>query len=406
MTAQRKFAYGGKEKAPFIRKADNLKPFAIGPTNVIMRDFIIALIPLIIFAWVKNGLIPFLDPNPALRPSFLEMLYPLLFILIGGLFTYSLEALYYSLFYKLRGEELFTKLSTSYATIPGLLLAMVLPHNTPIWTLLIGCIFATVIAKLLFGGFGHNIFNPALIGYLFVMVAYIGVIQNNGGFLNLVEADAITTATPLAHFASNPKASIDTLLEPYGSIWNLFLGLKPGSSAETSALLCVVAFVYLAVRRVIDWRIPVLYILTFFVLVYIIGAFQGYALDLRYALFHLFTGGLFFGAVFMATEPVTGPKSPNGRVVYAISLGVLTVLFRFVGAFPEGVASAIITMNLFALLIDRIFAKLRVSDRRSKIITTYAIVTLLLVMISVYSITKSVANAKDQAAYNIVEVAE
>ncbi|HQD92251.1 MAG TPA: RnfABCDGE type electron transport complex subunit D [Bacilli bacterium] len=401
MTEQRRFSL---DKAPFIRRADNLKPLSVGSTSVIMRDFIISLVPLIIFAWVKNGLLPYLNDNPALRPSFLEMLYPLLFILIGGFFSYALEALYYSLFYKLRGDELLTKLSTSYAVIPGLLLGMILPHNTPIWTLFIGCLFATVIAKLLFGGFGHNIFNPALIGYLFVIVAYLGVIQDRGGFLNLVEVDGVTSATPLGHFASNPGASIDELIAPYGSIWNLFVGLNPGSGAETSALLCILAFAYLTVRKVIDWRIPVVYIGTFFVLVYIIGAFNGYALDLRYALFHLFTGGLFFGAVFMATEPVTGPKTPNGRILYAISLGVLTVLFRFVGAFPEGVASAIITMNLFAILLDRICAKLRVSDNRTRIIVTYAVFALFMVLISVYSISKSVFKNNDKAA--IAEIAE
>ena len=106
----------------------------------------------------------------------------------------------------------------------------------------------------------------------------------------------------------------------------------------------------------------------------------------------------------MATEPVTGPKTPNGRILYAISLGVLTVLFRFVGAFPEGVASAIITMNLFAILLDRICAKLRVSDNRTRIIVTYAVFALFMVLISVYSISKSVFKNNDKAA--IMEIAE
>lgn len=398
MTQQRRFTPSGK--APFIRQADVKK--GIGSTNVMMRDFIIALIPLIIFAWVKNGLMPFLSTNPATKISFFEMLYPLLFIIIGGLTSFLLEGLYYSLFFKLKGEELLTKLSVSYAVIPGLLLAMVLPQNTPIWTLLIGCVFATVIAKLLFGGFGHNIFNPALVGYLFVMVAYVGVINRNGGFLNPIEADAVVTATPLTNFAANPYADIDTLISPYGSILDFFIGFRPGSAAETSALLCIVAAIYLSIRKVINWRIPLIYVGVVFILSYIIGAFNGYALDLRYALFHIFSGGLMFGAVFMATEPVTGPKTPNGKIIYAISLGVLTVLFRFVGAFPEGVASALITMNLLTILLDRICAKLRVSDNVGKIALTYGVIALMLVAISAYAVNKSIP--KTALSQEIVEV--
>lgn len=397
MTQQRRFSL---DKAPFIRQADVKK--GIGSTNVMMRDFIIALIPLIVFAWVKNGLLPFLSSNPATKITFFEMLYPLLFILIGGLTSFLIEGLYYSLFYKHKGEELLTKLSTSYAVIPGLLLAMILPQNTPIWTLLIGCIFATVIAKLLFGGFGHNIFNPALVGYLFVMIAYVGVINKNGGFLNPIEADAVVTATPLTNFASNPHANLDQLISPYGTILDFFIGLRPGSAAETSALLCIVAAIYLSFRKVINWRIPVIYVGVVFILSYIIGAFNGYALDLRYALFHIFSGGLMFGAVFMATEPVTGPKTPNGKIIYAVSLGVLTVLFRFVGAFPEGVASALITMNLLTILLDRICAKLRVSENRTKVSLTYGVIALILIAISAYSINKSIP--KTTSGQDIVEV--
>lgn len=397
MTQQRRFSL---DKAPFIRRADVKK--GIGSTNVMMRDFIIALIPLIIFTWVKNGLMPFLSTNPATKISFLEMLYPLLFIIIGGLTSYLLEGLYYSLFYKLKKEELITKLSVSYAVIPGLLLAMILPQNTPIWTLVIGCIFATVIAKLLFGGFGHNIFNPALLGYLFVMISYIGVINKNGGFLNPIEADAIVTATPLTNFASNPHASLEQIISPYGTILDFFIGFRPGSAAETSALLCIIAAIYLSIRKVINWRIPVIYVGVVFVLSYIIGAFNGYALDLRYALFHIFSGGLMFGAVFMATEPVTGPRTPNGKIIYAVSLGVLTVLFRFVGAFPEGVASALITMNLLTILIDRICAKLRVSENREKIILTYGVIALMLIAISAYAVNKSIPTTTGKQ--DIVEV--
>lgn len=394
MAAQRRFAL---QKTPFLRLADGNRD-----TTTIMRDFMIALVPLMLFAWFKNGILPFINPNPALKTTFFEMIYPLLFMVIGALTTFLIEGIYFALVLKIQDrKELFQKLRLSYALIPGLLLGMLLPLYTPLWLLVVGSAFAVIIGKLIYGGFGHNIFNPALLGYLFVMVAYYGVILNNGGLLNSIEADALVSATPLTNFASNQFAGLDVLITPYGSIWDFFLGTVPGAMAETSALFILIGGVYLVVRRVISWRIPVIYIGSVFVLAYIIGAFNGYATNLNYALFHIFSGGLFFGAMFMATEPVTKPKTPNGEVLYALFLGVLTVLFRFVGSFPEGVASAIIIMNLFSLILDRISAKTRVETKRSKIVLTYAVFAVILLVISAYAVTKSI---EPTTANEIVEV--
>lgn len=359
MNAQRKFPLG---KAPFIRKADTSVS-----TSRMMKDFSIALFPLILFAWVKNGLMPYIAGDVGL----VGMLYPLLFVIVGGASSLLIEGLYFMIFMK--EKDLKKRLQESFAVIPGLLLAMILPLHTPIWVLILGCVFATVVGKLLFGGFGYNLFNPALIGYLFVMTAYYGVITSNGGYLNASEVAIEAGVTPLTHFFGNPNLSLSEIIAPYGNMGNFLFGLHPGSIAETSTILCILACVYLIVRKVINWRVPVLYLGGVFALTYIIGATRGYALDLRYPLFQLFNGGLAFGAVFMATEPVTTPRTPNGKVVFALLLASLTVMLRFASDMSEGVATSILFLNMMAPLIDRSMAKARVGGLSKKVIITYCI---------------------------------
>jgi len=190
----------------------------------------------------------------------------------------------------------------------------------------------------------------------------------------------------MTNFSANPLASIDVLVGSYGNLGNFLLGTIPGSLGETSALLCIAAFVYLVVRKVIKWQVPVIYVGPVFILTYIIGAFNGYALDLRYPLFGILSGGLMFGAVFMATEPVTTPKTPNGKIIFAFGLGVLTILFRYKSNMPEGVGSAIIVMNLFTVIIDRLAARTRIEPKKSKIALRYGTIALLLIGISSYPI--------------------
>lgn len=368
MAEQKRFNIG---KNPYIRKADT----TTYGTNIMMRDFLLALLPLVLFAWVKNGILPFTKGDC----GFLQMLYPLVFVLVGGLSAYLIEGLYYLLFFK--EENICRKLKKSYAVIPGVLLAMVLPLHTPIWLLILGAMFATVVGKLLFGGFGYNIFNPALLGYVFLTVAFYGVIVDSGGALNPTESlEIVSQATPLTNFFNNIDKPLDNAISPYGGLLNFFTGFIPGSIAETSALLCIVAFIFLLIRRVINWRIPVIYVGTVFVFTYLIGALNGYATDLRYPLFQILSGGLFFGAVFMATEPVTSPRTPNGKIVFALFLGVLTVMLRYLKN-PEGVATSILFMNLFTPVIDRVFARTRVADKPIKQIMSYVYVGVILIAI-------------------------
>lgn len=318
-------------------------------TNKIMRNLLFALLPIIAFAFLKNGIIPYINN----KINILGMLYPLIFILIPLITSFVIELLYAVIIKKKRGKELTKYINTSYSIFPGLFLGLILPINTPISILIFGAVIATVIGKLIYGGFGNNIFNPALIGRLFVITVYASVISSNGGYLNSYEVDTISTSTPLSNASIvEDIGSYETLVEPYGSLLDFFIGTIPGAVGETSALLCVIAFIYLAITGTIKWKIPLIYILTVFGLTGIIGGING--LGIWYPLFQILSGGLMFGAVFMATDPVTSPVTPVGQVLYGLLLGLLTVVFRFLTPYPEGVLTSILTMNMFVAILDRI----------------------------------------------------
>lgn len=386
-------------KAPFIRRADSTLS-----TSQMMNYFVIALLPIILFAWVKNGLLPFIDVETKNFGSVLTMLYPLFLVFIGAFTSFISEFTYFKFIKKTENPVQETK--NSFAIIPGLLLAMVVSVNTPLWILILGTLFATVIGKMLFGGFGKNVFNPALVGYLFIQTAYFGVIAANGGYLNGSESvalDIVSGVTPLANLAANPTGHFEQLVAPYGSLMDFFIGTIPGSMAETSALLIILAAGFLIWKKVINWRIPVIYVGTVFVLTYVVGAFNGHATDLWYPTFGVLSGGLLFGAVFMATEPVTSPRTPNGKVLYALTLGALTILFRYKSNFPEGVATSILAMNLLVIIYDNVASKLRVNRNIKAVITTYAVFAIVLLGIGAYAIS-SVKPAVLSYSYDSSEV--
>lgn len=386
-------------KAPFLRRADSTLS-----TSQMMNYFVIALVPIILFAWIKNGVLPFLDVETKNFSSIINMLYPLFLVFIGGFTSFISEFIYFK--YIKKTITPLAETQNSFAIIPGLLLAMIVSINTPLWILILGTLFATIIGKMLFGGFGKNVFNPALVGYLFIQTAYFGVISKNGGYLNGSEAiglDIVSGVTPLANLAANPTGHFEQLIAPYGSLMDFFIGTIPGSLAETSALLCILAAGFLMWKKVINWRIPVIYVGTVFVLTYIVGAFNGHATHLWYPTFGILSGGLMFGAVFMATEPVTSPRTPNGKVLFALSLGVLTILFRYKSNFPEGVATSILVMNLLVIIYDNIASRLRVNRKTRQVITTYAVFGLVLIGISAYAIS-SVNPAQLNYSYESNEV--
>lgn len=325
---------------PFIKSKNS--------TKKIMIHLIISLLPIIMFSFIKNGIIPYMKGYT----NAIGLFYPLLFILVSILSTFLFETLYSYIFLR-KKHAVKDIVKHSYSILPGLFLALILPINTPLLILIIGAFISSIIAKMLFGGFGNNIFNPALVGRLFIIVTYSIVIGNNGGYLNSYELDTISSSTPLTNLSViEGIGTYEEIVKPYGSLLNFFIGTIPGAVGETSSLLCIIAFIYLTIFKVIKWKIPVVYVLTVFAITYVIGGTND--LGLWYPLFHVFSGGLMFGAVFMATDPVTSPVTPIGQVLYGLFLGILTVIFRFLTPFPEGVLTSILTMNMLVMILDKI----------------------------------------------------
>ena len=233
------------------------------------------------------------------------------------------------------------------ACVTGVLLAFVCPVTIPYWTIILGALFAIVLVKMLFGGLGRNIVNPALAGRAFMfswpvlMSTWTKVGFSNA--VSVISPDAVTAATPLASMHQG------VLCED--SILNLFLGNVGGCLGETSALLLLIGFAYLLYRKVITARIPVAFIGTVAVLSFLFP--QGND-RIAWMAAQLFGGGLMLGAIFMATDYVTSPVTKLGQIVYGVGCGVLTILIRYFGGYNEGVSYAILVMNACVVLLDRI----------------------------------------------------
>ena len=234
------------------------------------------------------------------------------------------------------------------ALVTGLLLAFVCPVTVPYWCIIIGDFFAIVIVKQLFGGIGRNIMNPALAARAFlfswpvIMNTWVKVgFENAAGIFST--ADAVTSSTPMA--------ALDQGSLPAESVLEMFLGNVGGSMGETSALLLLIGFVYLLVRKVVTLRIPAAFIGTVAVLAFLFP--QGND-RLVWCASQVFGGGVMLGALFMATDYVTSPVTHLGQIIFGIGCGVLTVVIRYFGGYPEGVSFAILVMNACVVLLDRL----------------------------------------------------
>lgn len=353
------------EKGPFLNSKNK--------TSKMMLHLFIALLPIIIFSFYKNGVIPY---NAGLT-DIKGLLLPLMVIILPALTSFLTEMLYASIFLK---TDALKYVKNSFSFYPGLFLGLIMPLNTPFSMLILGAFIATLIGKLLFGGFGNNIFNPALVGRLFIITAY-AITFGKYAYHNSYELDTIASSTPLTNASLvEGIGSYNELVRPYGSLMNFFVGTIPGAVGETSALLCIIAFIYLTLTKTIKWRIPVFYIGTVFVMAFIIGLFND--LERTYSLFQILSGGLMFGAVFMATDPVTSPTTFVGQALYGISLGILTIIFRHLTPFPEGVLTSILTMNMLVFIIDKIGVRARFNIKRS--IPYFSVLSILLLGISCY----------------------
>jgi len=267
----------------------------------------------------------------------------------AGIFFFRMDAVYLILttvlaslaseavMQKILGKEV--DISDNSALVTGILVALVLPPEIPLYAAGLGSVFAIVIGKQLFGGLGKNIFNPALIGRAFLVAAYPVLMTT---WTKPTGFDAVTSATPLA------AARFDNVMTP---LWRLFVGNISGSLGETSALALLIGGIYLLVKGYIDWRIPAGAIGSLLALAALIWAINPG--QFSPPIFHLLAGGFMIGAIYMATDPTTSPVTKSGRWIFGIGVGVITLVIRTWGGYPEGVMFSILLMNAFRPLIDR-----------------------------------------------------
>ena len=293
-------------------------------TQTIMRDVLIALAPAMVMSVVFFGF-------RALTVTLVSVLACFLF-----------EKLYCKIM------KVNDKTYDLSACVTGVLLAFVCPVTIPYWTIILGALFAIILVKMLFGGLGRNIVNPALAGRAFMfswpvlMSTWVKVgFENSASIFS--SADAVTAATPLANMHQGIMCE--------ESIWDLFIGNVGGSLGETSALALLIGFAYLLWRKVITARIPLAYIGTVAVLTFLFPMGND---RIAWMAAQVFGGGLMLGAIFMATDYVTSPVTKLGQIVYGIGCGVLTVMIRYFGGYNEGVSYAILIMNACVVLLDRI----------------------------------------------------
>ncbi len=300
-------------------------------TRSVMLDVLIALIPCLVCGVVYFGLYSLALVVICMATCFLsEQLYNLI---RKKPFTFDLSAL-----------------------VTGLILGLNLPPRAPWYIPIIGGVFAIIIVKMLFGGLGKNFANPAATARVFLLLAYGSVMTKYIGFDiagNILSTDVVTAPTYLSGGTAVFQSSFMGVRGYWGYVLQLLFGTVGGSIGETCKIAVLAGGVYLGVRRVIDWRIPVVYLLTAAVMLL---ACYGSAKEV---LLQLLSGGLLFGAVFMATDYATSPKWKYNRVLYAFGLGVITVLIRRFGSYPEGTSLAILIMNLLVPLMDKFILPVR-----------------------------------------------
>lgn len=275
-------------------------------TDTIMRDVLIALAPALIASIAIFGM--------------RSLLVTLVSVLACVFFEWGFEKITHKT----------STVSDLSAAVTGVLLAFNLPVSIPLWQVVFGALVAIVVVKQLFGGLGKNFANPAITARIVMLLAF-------AGSMTAWTVDGVSSATPLAAIAAGEKTSLKMLL----------IGSHGGCIGETCAIALLLGFAYLLWRRVITWHTPVSMAATVFVMMLVLGADP---------LRHLFSGGLLLGAIFMATDYVTTPSTTKGRIVFGIGAGLLTVLIRLYGSYPEGVSFAILFMNILTPYISKFTA--------------------------------------------------
>lgn len=304
---------------------------------------------------------PHIRSEESVKRIMLDVIIALIPAMIGSVYFFGINALKLilisiasSLFFEAAIQKLFKKditINDYSAIITGVLLAFNLPANAPWWIPIFGAGFAIIIVKQFFGGLGSNFMNPALAARAVLLASWPNVMST----YVLPGADAITGATPLAIMKyggadAGASATVAQAAAELPSLMNMFIGNVGGAIGETSAALLLIGALYLIIRKVINWKIPVVYIGTTVVLLFILGV------EADQLMYHVLGGGLILGACFMATDYSSTPVTPMGQIIFGIGAGALTALIRVKGGFPEGVSYSILLMNVAAPLIEKFTA--------------------------------------------------
>ena len=295
-------------------------------TKRLMRDVLIALTP----AFCLSGIVYGLD---AFRVTAIA-------VVSCVLVEYLIQK------FLLKGESTVGNLS---AVVTGVLLAFNLPANIAWWIVVIGAVVAIGVAKMTFGGLGRNPFNPALVGRVFLLIAYPAQMTSFPTPIHPDYVDAFAGATPLAALKAHAIEVGDA------NLLNMFAGVMPGSMGEIAAASLLAGGIYMIWRKVITWHIPVAVLGSMALFAFVVAAIGGGVSSLMYELpaFHLLAGGAMLGAIFMATDYVTSPMTPKGMIIYGVGIGLITMVIRQWGAYPEGMSFAILLMNAVAPLINK-----------------------------------------------------
>lgn len=302
-----------------------------------------------------------------------------LMILVAVIAAILVETIFFATGHRFKdGYEWLTLIVKSYPMITAILLALCLPIGTPLMVVVLGSMMSVWLGKLVFGGVGYNPFNPALVGRAIVTIAFGGLLTTT-----LSSVDVVTSVTPLVNLAQHQYVgTYEQLVTPYGGMIGLFMGTYGGAIGESVSWIILLSGIYLVSRKIIDWRIPFFYLGTVFIMTWIIGLMNGIG-GIWYPLFHLLSGGVLFGAMFMATDLVTSPVARKGKVLFGVCLGILTVVIRLLGNYPEGVFFSILLMNLFKPVIDRGFMGRMSLPLKKSEISFWALVAVIVAGISI-----------------------
>jgi electron transport complex protein RnfD len=304
---------------------------------------------------------PHVHSSESTQKIMLRVVYAMIPAMIWGIYMFGLDAVrvgLISILSCLAIEFLIQKyimkvkpsITDGSALITGVLLAFNVPVSLPWWIIIIGAIAAMGVGKLSFGGLGSNVFNPALVGRVFLLISF-PVQMTSWPATRMMDVDAVSAATPLAVIKEGIKNGIPvSQLQGLPNLSDMAIGFNHGSMGEISAALLIIGGLYMLWKKVITWQTPVSIILTVLV---VSGIFWVVNPEMYVnPVYHIFTGGLMLGAIFMATDMVTSPMTGKGQLIYGIGIGLITISIRMFGAYPEGISFAILIMNAFVPLIN------------------------------------------------------